>query len=147
MNYKTKGWNMKITIDRLVGLRACAAGLDMFRRFTGLGADGRAEVGALCRWAVDEGEAGYAWWLLPRLMTPHGAAEWAIRCAMRFGGAGGAGGGSGGGGGVVGGGSGGGVVGAVGAGGGGAGGVLCHDRRRGRDHRAGKIRVDTDPLI
>lgn len=57
----------------------------MFPRFPGMDEDGSADVGALCRWAVAEGMTSYAWWLMPRLMTPQGAAEWAIKCAMRCG--------------------------------------------------------------
>jgi len=54
----------------------------MFRRYPRL-RDGRAELGALCRWAASEGKPEYVRWLLPRLMEPKLAVRWAILAAKR----------------------------------------------------------------
>ena len=73
---------MKIDEKKLIEIDACKEGVEMFRQYPGL-KGGRAELGALCRWAVSEGAPGYVFWLLPRLMEPEGAAKWAILAAKR----------------------------------------------------------------
>jgi len=73
---------MKINEKTLIEMHACKEGVEMFRRYPGL-EGGCAELGALCRWAASEGEAGYVHWLLPRLMPPEGAVRWAILTATQ----------------------------------------------------------------
>jgi len=73
---------MKIDEKKLIEIDACKEGVEMFRQYPGL-KGGRAELGALCRWAASEGAPGYVFWLLPRLMEPEGAAKWAILAAKR----------------------------------------------------------------
>jgi len=73
---------MKINKTKLLELGACKEGVEMFRRYPGL-KRGRAELGALCRWAASEGKASYVFWLLPRLMTPEGTVRWTITTAKR----------------------------------------------------------------
>jgi len=73
---------MKIGKKTLDELHACTEGVEKFRRYPGL-EDGRAELGALCRWMVSNGEPGYVFWLLPRLMTPEEAVGWTITTAKR----------------------------------------------------------------
>jgi len=73
---------MKINKTKLLELGACKEGVEMFRHYPGL-KGGRAELGALCRWAASEGAPGYVFWLLPRLIEPEGAARCAILAAKR----------------------------------------------------------------
>ena len=73
---------MKIDEKKLIEMHACKEGVEMFRRYPGL-EGGCAELGALCRWAASEDKPGYVQWLLPRLMTPEKAVEWAILAAKR----------------------------------------------------------------